>query len=267
VVVLRREPVVLGLGTGRMRVAYDAVMIGLALTVVALLLLDDIRWVRAVNLAIWGVFVADYGTRFVLSTEKKAFVRANVVDLLAILPADQFRALRLLRVLRLVRGVTVLTRVLRDLRGIRETNGLGWVLLVAAGVISVSAAAVRFLEPAIESWADAFWWATVTATTVGYGDISPESGTARGVAVVLMLVGIGTIGMLTASIATYFLGGATKARSAHISHLRELLDRWDDLSVEDKRAAADLLSSLANKGDVEAVEAVEAAEAGPPSGR
>jgi voltage-gated potassium channel len=251
VVVLRREPVVLGLGQGRVRVAYDAAMIGLALLVVALLLLDDVGWIRAVNFAIWGVFAADYFARFALSTDKKTFVRANVVDLLAILPADQFRALRLLRVLRLVRGVTVLTRVLRDLRGIRETNGLGWVLLVAGGVISASAAAVRLLEPTIDSWADAFWWATVTATTVGYGDISPESGTARVVAVVLMLVGIGTIGMLTASIATYFLGGASTTKSVHIEHLQEVLRRWDDLPLSDRRAAVDLLARLAEPGIVE----------------
>ncbi len=247
--ILRRQQVVLSLGQGRVRVAYDGAMIALALLVVALLFLDDVGWVRGVNLVIWGVFVSDYATRLALSTDKRAFFRANVVDLLAILPADQFRALRLLRVLRLVRGVTVLTRVLRDLRGIRETNGLGWVLLVAGGVISASAAAVRFLEPTIDSWADAFWWATVTATTVGYGDISPESGAARVVAVVLMLVGIGTIGMLTASIATYFLSGDSRPSSPHIEHLQDLLAKWDDLSPTDRRAAADLLTHLAGESN------------------
>jgi len=197
-------------------------------------------------LAIWAVFVADYALRLSLSTDRRAFVRANVVDLLAILPADQFRALRLLRLLRLLRAVSVLTRVMRDLRGIRDTNGLGWVLLVAGAVISASAAAVRFLEPSITTWADAFWWSTVTATTVGYGDISPETSAARAVAVVLMLVGIGTIGMLTASIATYFLGGAPSQASAHIQHLQGLLERWDDLPATDRRAAVELLRALAD---------------------
>ena len=243
---LRRVPVVLSLGQGRVRVAYDGVMIALALLVVALLFLDDVEWVRVANLVIWGVFVSDYATRLALSTDKRAFFRANVVDLLAILPADQFRAFRLLRVLRLVRGVNVLTRVLRDLRGVNETNGLQWVLLVAGGVISASAAAVRFLEPTIDSWPDAFWWATVTATTVGYGDISPETSAARAVAVVLMLVGIGTIGMLTASIATYFLGGSSSQSSAHIQHLQGLLNRWDDLPAAERRVAVELLRALAD---------------------
>ena len=240
-----REPVVLSLGSGRVRILYDALMIGLALLVVALLFVEDAGWARTVNLGIWGVFVADYAVRLLLSTDKKAFFRANIVELLAIIPADQFRALRLLRVLRLMRAVSVLSRVLHDLRGIRDTNGLGWVLLVSMGVISASAATVRFLEPSITTWSDAFWWATVTATTVGYGDISPESSAGRVVAVVLMFVGIGTIGMLTASIATYFLGGATNQSSPHIEHLQSLLTNWDALSPDDRRAAAKLLDQLA----------------------
>lgn len=59
-------------------------------------------------------------------------------------------------------------------------------------------------DPTFESYSDALWWAVVTSTTVGYGDLSPETPVARGVAVVVMLFGIGTVGLLTASIANYF---------------------------------------------------------------
>jgi voltage-gated potassium channel len=60
--------------------------------------------------------------------------------------------------------------------------------------------------PNIHNYADALWWAVVTVTTVGYGDKYPVSAGGRGVAVVLMLVGIGLIGLLTATVASFFVG-------------------------------------------------------------
>jgi voltage-gated potassium channel len=57
----------------------------------------------------------------------------------------------------------------------------------------------------IHGFADALWWAVVTVTTVGYGDKFPVTAAGRGVAVVLMLVGIGLIGVLTATVSSFFV--------------------------------------------------------------
>lgn len=54
------------------------------------------------------------------------------------------------------------------------------------------------------SLSESFWWAIATATTVGYGDISPHTAIGKFAAVLLMFVGIGFIGMLTSSITAYF---------------------------------------------------------------
>ncbi len=48
------------------------------------------------------------------------------------------------------------------------------------------------------------WWAIVTSTTVGYGDISPHTLVGRFAAVLLMLIGVGFIGILTSTITSYF---------------------------------------------------------------
>ncbi|MBA4495672.1 potassium channel family protein [Paenactinomyces guangxiensis] len=52
---------------------------------------------------------------------------------------------------------------------------------------------------------DAVWWAVVTTTTVGYGDISPVTLGGRVIATILMFTGIGLIGSVTASVATHFI--------------------------------------------------------------
>lgn len=55
------------------------------------------------------------------------------------------------------------------------------------------------------SLADSLWWAIVTITTVGYGDISPASLGGRIIGILLMLFGIGFLGMLTATLASTFI--------------------------------------------------------------
>jgi voltage-gated potassium channel len=240
----------MALGTGRWRWVYEGSMVVLALIVVALLPLENVGWVRVTNLAVWGIFVVDYFTRLALSTDRRGFFRANVIDLLAIMPADFFRALRVLRLARLfrvLRAGSILWRVTRDVRGVAGTNGLAWVLLVSLATILSGAVAVWMIEPTIATLPDGLWWSTVTATTVGYGDLSPEHPVARGVAVLLMLVGIGTIGMLTGSIATYFLGGEDGADDPDVEHVRERLAEWDELSVEERQRLASMLNVLAER--------------------
>jgi voltage-gated potassium channel len=221
-------------------------MVVLALLVVGLLPLANEGWVRTVNLTIWAVFVADYFVRLALSTDRRRYFRANLIDLIAIMPVDFFRALRVLRLarlLRVMRAATILVRVSRDVRGVTTTNDLGWVLVIALGTVLGGAVTVWLIEPTIGSLLDALWWATVTATTVGYGDLSPESGLARAVAIVLMLVGIGTIGMLTGTIATYFLSDGA-ASDPDIEHVRGRLGHWATLTTDERRRLITVLTAL-----------------------
>jgi voltage-gated potassium channel Kch len=137
------------------------------------------------------------------------------------------RALRLLRLLNLARAGVVLANALKRAREILIHRGLHFVLLAVLGVVLVcSAAELGFEQNAraatIHNFGDALWWATVTVTTVGYGDKYPVSPGGRGVAVVLMLVGIGLIGVLTATVASYFIEEKTDQEKAE---LNQRLDR------------------------------------------
>lgn len=251
---MNREPVVLVLGTGRWRIAYETVMALLAVLVVALLPFDNSGPVQVANLSVWAVFVADYFIRLALATDRRAHFRANIIDLVAIMPADFFRMarlLRLVRLLRVIRAAAILTRVSRDLRGIANTNGLKWLLLTTTIAILTGSVVVWQVEPSIATLPDALWWAFVTATTVGYGDLSPTNVLGRIAAVGLMLVGIGTIGMLTGSIATYFLGGSNAATaSADIEHIRARLSDWAALTPTERRGLADLLRAHAEGAEM-----------------
>ena len=60
-------------------------------------------------------------------------------------------------------------------------------------------------EPDVKSYSDGLWWALVTITTVGYGDITPLTSLGRLVASALMFLGLGLIASLTAVISVKFI--------------------------------------------------------------
>ena len=82
------------------------------------------------------------------------------------------------------------------------------ILAVLAMVTTCGAIGFYFFEkpvhPELSLW-DSFWWAMVTVTTIGYGDIFPKTVGGRLLAIFLMFAGIGTLGISTAAIAAYFV--------------------------------------------------------------
>ena len=186
---------------------YDTTIILLALISVALVLLGFAEVIdldnppySIIDLLIWFVFVVDYGWRF----------------LLAILPLNAiFTVFRLGRIFRLARLTKLLklTRLLRvvGLTGKLEkkvgkllrTNGLLYIFYLNSFIVLVGSSILSVVEE--KSFSDSLWWALVTVTTVGYGDIVPASIFGKWLAVLLMLVGIGTIGMLTSALTNFFV--------------------------------------------------------------
>lgn len=154
------------------------------------------------------------------SKNKKTFFKQNIFDLLAIIPVNSlFRVFRIFRVLRIIKFVKILKIlklerfvisarvILKKIDGFVKTNGFVYVLYSTIITLLAGAVGIYFAEyeKTINSIGDALWWAFVTITTVGYGDISPSAVLGRIIAVILMIVGIGFIGMLTGTIATYIL--------------------------------------------------------------
>jgi len=225
----------------------DIVMGLLAVAAVWLAFQPDTGANHAAQVAIWAVFLVEYVMRFTLARSRSVFFRANLLDLVAILPWDVLRGMRLLRLLRLLRmlrGLEVLWRVSATVRGVLRTNRLQYVVVATALLIVLGGLLIRQVEPGITSAEDGIWWSLVTASTVGYGDIAPKTSLGRLIAAGLMLTGIGTLGMITGSIATYFIG-LRGARNPHVRHIQEQLDRWDDLNHGERHELGRVLVALA----------------------
>ena len=188
-----------------------------------------------VDYTVWAVFAVEYLVKLYLAPAKSRFVRSHLLDLVVIVVPflRPLRALRLVRMVRLVRVVSIASAMLRRARSILTHRGLHFVLLAVVVVVFVLAGAELSFESSapgsnIHDFGDAVWWAVVTVTTVGYGDRYPVTAAGRGVAVVLMLVGIGLIGVVTASVASYFVE-QQQQEDPRVALLEDRLSRIEDL--------------------------------------
>src|SRR6202034_4219543 len=103
-----------------------------------------------------------------------------------------------------------------------------FVVLAAGLVVFACAGLVTFAERSakganIHDFGQGLWWSIETVTTVGYGDRYPITPFGQGVAVLLMLVGIGLIGTLTATVASYFVQERTDETDERLARIESLL--------------------------------------------
>jgi voltage-gated potassium channel len=137
--------------------------------------------------------------------------------------------------------VDVNRRVERWYERLTLPRAVATVISVAFVLVLVAGALERIVEPEVfTSLGLAYWWAVVTVTTVGYGDVVPESATGRIVGTMLMLVGLGLIPTLTSVVVSTLIGKRTRAQ-------QEQLDRQGKEQAEALARIESRLGQLAKE--------------------
>ncbi|GAA1200574.1 potassium channel family protein [Prauserella alba] len=186
---------------------------------------------------VWAAFAADYLVRLALSRRRGRFVLRNLFDLVVI----AVPMLRQLRVLRLVMVLVLINRRIQArVRGQVVAYVSGATLLVGvSAALAVLQVERDHPDGMITNFGDALWWTMTTITTVGYGDYSPVTGQGKLIATGLMLAGIALLGVVTGSIASWFVekfGGMEESeresRQADAVRAEELRGEVADLRAE-----------------------------------
>ena len=166
------------------------------------------------------LFSVEYILRVYTAPNRKAFIFSffGIIDLLAILPAlvliPGFRVLRVLRFLRIfrifkaTRFVLAVDRMIEALGEVRRE--LLALVILCSLFVYLAACGIYFFEKdaqpeAFGSIPDAMWWAIVSLTTIGYGDVYPVTSGGKIFTALVALVGVGLIAIpsgLLASVLT-----------------------------------------------------------------
>jgi voltage-gated potassium channel len=159
--------------------------------------LDLIQWVS------WIAFALDLLFGVVRSQNKAQYLKKHPLEILAV-------ALPFLRPLRLLRFVSFGTLIFERVN-MGKSIGIS-VKVIATALFLTYLAGIEITmaergQPGstINNVGDGFWWAITTLTTVGYGDIYPTTTEGRVIAVGLMISGICVLGVISATVAAWFV--------------------------------------------------------------
>ena len=220
---------------------YDLFMIVvIVVSLIPLAFKEDNKVLYCIDKAAMVIFIIDYILRWSTADYKfeqhspMAFVRypfsaMAIIDLVSILPSVSVisRGFKVLRVMRMIRAL----RVLRVFKGLRYSknfviignvirsskNSLIAVVTLAAAYIVISALVIFSVEPdSFNTYFDAIYWATVSLTTVGYGDIYPVSVMGRLIAMISSVLGIAIVALPAGIITAGYMNEIQKINAESI---------------------------------------------------
>ena len=235
--------IVFGTGNTAARL-FDIVLIAAIVLSVLLVMIDSIvdlpastrTLLRNAEFGFTLLFTLEYLLRIFISPKPLRYMASflGIIDLLAILPtylaflypeAGHFMVIRLLRILRIFRVLKlvryveesrVLTRALKS--SSRKIFVFFFFVLVMATIFGSLIFLIEGPEHGFESIPHSVYWAIITITTVGYGDIVPQTALGQGLASVVTLIGYSIIAVPTGIITAELSLGIMRAETLKCSH-------------------------------------------------
>jgi len=175
--------------------------------------------IDSIDLLICIIFLFDFLYNFIISKEKLKYFKSYWIDLISSIPfINFFRVLRIARIIRIVRMIKLL-KVLRGIKGFTSIvrfltkNKLRSILVIYSVILVLiifycSLAFYMFekeVNESVKNYFDAIWWAFITVTSVGYGDVFPKTVEGRIFAIILTLSGMGMFSLITAELSSKFV--------------------------------------------------------------
>lgn len=163
--------------------------------------LVNVAYLYAIDIIISLIFVGDWIVHLRQAPSKAKFIRKNWWELLAAMPV-YLEPTGILRFVRLIVRLRILFNKSRYfVKHAYPLQIFTFFAVIMFGGADLFHAFEHGVNENVHSFFDSIWWAMVTITTVGYGDIAPVTTGGRVVSMVLMMLGIGFLGLTTGLVA------------------------------------------------------------------
>ena len=219
---------------------FDIILLVLILYSIIIVMLEsvprfDVKYHKFLNISEWVVtilFSIEYILRIICINKPKKYIFSffGIVDLLSTVPKylsylpifmgsqyfTAFRALRLLRVFRILKLVRFVGESNNLVRAMRASRTKIFVFVFFVLIISVLLGTIMYLvegpEHGFNSIPHSVYWTIVTLTTVGYGDISPQTPLGQFIATFVMIIGYGIIAVPTGIVSAEYAASRNKEK-------------------------------------------------------
>ena len=215
---------------------------------------DDLdRVLLVINLVLSTVFVLDFIFRLATAESKSNYFwrQYGWADLLASVPVQQLKALRIFRLLRVVRLMRDFGP--RNIAGslLRNRAGSALLTLLLMGILVLQFGSLWMLRleqdaegANIASASDALWYVIVTISTVGYGDRFPVTRGGRVLGAWIIVIGVGIFGTFTGYLANFFLAPKKADAAPEATDARASIEQLRGLVAQQQEALDRLEAAL-----------------------
>ena len=193
-----------------------------------------------IDTCICVIFLYDFFYRLYYHPNKMRFIRSNWIDFISAIPHMSYlrigRLARMIRILRFLRSSHLFFHLIRTSSGVSLFQTFFILNIFFVLCMSISIYVVENpVNPQFKTITDSIWWAIVTTTTVGYGDIVPITVEGRAIAVSLMIMGISLTSALTVVIVRYFIKDHSSFKEHVLQKQLNAIEKKLDQLLKDKK--------------------------------
>lgn len=196
------------------------------------------------------VLLFDFFYGLLKSQDKKQYFKENWLELVASIPFDiilsPFMVLRYLRLIRIFRILFLTGEYFGLIGKFLKNTRLDEILAVFLLIVIGSTLSLYLVDPGMNNLFDDLWFVVVSLTTVGYGDITPNTVYGKIVSLILLIVGVFIFSAITGAISTYFMDNLLKEGSYRIIELNETVDDLTEQVEANNQKIDELTSEIAD---------------------